>query len=257
MKKILTMGMIASSLLISQANADFLRVEMGAGAWDYKASGTMSYRDNARRAFGDYRSSEPSNNNMYVWMLIKHPVPLVPNLRVEYTKVRDSGSAFGRFEDFTTDGITVDAKYELKQYDIIPYYNILDNLMWTTIDLGIDIKIIDASYYAYNVKVGNNPIPTTYHDQDTVALPLAYARGRVEIPGTNIGLEADGKYVTYDGSTVYDLRAKVDYSFDFGVVEPGLEVGYRVQKFDLKTDDDKKQLNVDFSGFYAGLMLRF
>jgi hypothetical protein len=34
-------------------------------------------------------------------------------------------------------------------------------------------------------------------------------------------------------------------------------VGYRVQKFDLSSDDDKTKMNMKFAGFYAGLMLRF
>ena len=257
MKKILTAALVASSFMVSQASADFLRVEMGGGLWSYTPSGDATYTNTAINAYGEYKSAEKSEDNGYVWMLIKHPVPIIPNLRLEYSDVQDQGLAKGRFKDFDTLNATTTARYELKQYDIIPYYNILDNLMWTTIDLGIDLKVIDATYSADNVQVVGIPLPTQYNDQDTIALPLVYARARVEVPGTGLGLEADGKYITYDGSTVYDFRAKVDYTFDFNVVRPGVEVGYRVQKFDLSTDDDKTKMNVDFSGFYAGLMLRF
>jgi outer membrane protein len=86
---------------------------------------------------------------------------------------------------------------------------------------------------------------------------MVYGRARVEIPATGFGIEADAKYITYDGSTVYDVRAKVDYTFDFDVVQPGIEIGYRAQKFDIKSDDDKTKMNMDFVGVYAGLMLRF
>ena len=256
MKKILTMGLLTSSLLLSQLNADFVRVEMGGGVWDYKPSGTGSYSDSTG-ATGKYKSDEKKSSDAYVWMLIKHPVPLVPNLRLEYCDVKDEGLVNGRFKDFDTLGATTTAHYELKQYDIIPYYNLLDNLMWTTVDVGIDIKVVDASYTANGVEILSLGSVGDYHDTDTLVIPLAYARGRVEVPGTGLGLEADGKYVTYDGSTVYDFRAKVDYTFDFNVIQPGVELGYRVQKFDIKTDDDKTKMNIDFSGFYAGVMLRF
>ena len=54
------------------------------------------------------------------------------------------------------------------------------------------------------------------------------------------------------------MRAKVDYTFDFvPVVQPAIEVGYRVQKFDVTSDDDKTKMDMEFSGVYAGLMLRF
>ena len=125
--------------------------------------------------------------------------------------------------------------------------------MWLTVDLGVDIKIISVDY-----EVSSNGTFTGYEDTDTVAIPLAYLRTRVEIPATNIGLEADGKYITYDGSTVYDFRAKVDYTFDiFPVVQPAIELGYRAQK--IKIDDSSVDVksDVDFKGWYAGLMLRF
>ena len=257
MKKILTAAFVASSFMVSQASADFMRVEMGAGAWDYKPSGTASYTDYS--GTGTYKSDEKKSSDAYVWMLIKHPIPIVPNLRLEYCDVKDEGLVSGKFKDFEVpSGVThVNARFELKQYDIIPYYNLLDNLMWTTVDIGLDIKVIDSTFEADNVYVLGATIPSQYNDSDLIAIPLAYARARVEVPGTGLGLEADGKYVTYDGSTVYDFRAKVDYTFDFDVIQPGLEIGYRVQKFDIKTDDDKTKMNVDFSGFYAGLMLRF
>ena len=106
--------------------------------------------------------------------------------------------------------------------------------------------------------VSQNLAFTGYSDTTSLVLPLAYLRGRVEIPATNIGLEADGKYITYSGSTAYDIRAKVDYTLGFiPVVQPALEVGYRIQKFDLVSDDEKTKMNLDFAGVYAGFMLRF
>jgi outer membrane protein len=92
----------------------------------------------------------------------------------------------------------------------------------------------------------------------TFALPLLYARARVEIPSTDIGLEADIKYITTGDSTVYDARAKVDYTLDFvPVIQPALEVGYRAQKIDIDESGVDAKLDIEFSGFYAGLMLRF
>jgi outer membrane protein len=256
MKKALAVLLMATTLFLSSAEADFVRVEMGGGLWNYDSSGTATYQNGL--LYGQYTSKNTSQSDVYFWMLVKHPLPIVPNVRFEYTKVQDSGYAKGEFEDFSVVFGEATAHYEFKEYDIIPYYNLLDNLMWTTVDLGVDIKVIDASFYADNVKIHSLNLLGQYSKEETIALPLLYARARVEIPGTGLGLEADGKYITYSYSTVYDFRAKIDYTFDISpVVQPGVEVGYRVQKFDIKTDDKTTTMNVDFSGFYAGLMLRF
>lgn len=251
MKKVFY-SLTCTALLASSVMADFTRVEMGAGAWMQTPKGDAFYTDGG--ADGSYVSSEKDSTEPYVWILVKHPVPILPNLRVEYVSIEDSGIASGEFKDFDISPAPYTTlSYDMKQYDIIPYYNILDNTTWFTLDLGLDIKIVDASY---------NAAPTTgfagYNDSVTFAVPLLYVRTRAEIPSTDIGLEADIKYITTGDSTVYDVRAKVDYTFDFTpTVQPALEVGYRVQKIDIDESSVDAKLDIEFSGFYAGLMLRF
>lgn len=250
MKKVFY-SLTCTALLASGVMADFTRVEMGAGAWMQTPKGDVSYTENG--ADGGYISSEKDSTETYIWALIKHPVPILPNLRLEYVTLEDSGLATGEFEDFDIGAATTSLSYNMKQYDIIPYYNILDNTSWITLDLGLDIKIVDASYTA-----APSGAFTGYSDSVTFAVPLLYARTRVEIPSTAIGLEADVKYITTGDSTVYDVRAKVDYTFDFTpAVQPALEVGYRVQKMDIDESGVDAKLDIDFSGFYAGMMLRF
>lgn len=257
MKKILS-SMVCVATLATVASADFARVEMGVGAWGESPSGDMSYTESGTVG-GSYTSEEKADTNAYAWLLVKHPIPIIPNLRLEYSGVKDEGSLSGKFKDFTASGVTK-GSIEMTQYDVIPYYNILDNTFWMTVDVGLDIKIIETNYKADGVTLKGMSFTEDYEDKVTLTLPLAYLRARVEIPGTDIGLEADGKYLTYDGSTIYDARAKIDYTLDFiPIIQPGIELGYRVQKFDLKSEDgsNETKLNLDFSGVYAGLMLRF
>ncbi|OHE06768.1 MAG: hypothetical protein A2513_00250 [Sulfurimonas sp. RIFOXYD12_FULL_33_39] len=250
MKKILY-SLTCMSLLASCAMADFTRVEVGTGAWMQTPNGSATYTESG--ANGSYVSAKKDNTKPYIWAIIKHPLPALPNLRLEYVSIEDDGTATGRFKDFDIGAVTTSLSYDMKQYDIIPYYNILDNTGWITFDLGLDIKIVDASYTAAPL------VPFTgYSDSAVFPIPLLYARARVEIPSTEIGVEADIKYITTGDSTVYDVRAKVDYTFDFvSVVKPALEVGYRVQKLDIDESSVDAKLDIDFSGFYAGLMLRF
>jgi len=244
---------LAAILFLSNTlSADMTRVEMGVGVWTQDTQGTMSYTDSG--ATGKYKSNEKDYSQAYAWMLIKHPIPILPNLRLEYVTLDDEGEVSGKFKDFELPvGVTSTLTYDMKQYDIIPYYNILDNTAWTTLDVGLDLKVVDYSYTVSAV----SGLYSGYNDSDTVVLPLLYVRTRIEVPATDIALEADVKYIQYKDSKVYDVRAKIDYTLSFiPVIQPGLEIGYRVQKLDID-EDDKVKVDMEYSGIYAGLIVRF
>ena len=95
---------------------------------------------------------------------------------------------------------------------------------------------------------------------DGIALPMAYGRLRFEIPATDIGLEGDIKYTGYKNSKVYDYRIKADYSMDLSVIDLGIEAGYRFQRLNIDSGDFSSldtTGDIDISGFYAGVMVRF
>jgi outer membrane protein len=249
MKKIV-LGMACAAMLAATANADFLRAEMGAGAWMGTPSGGVVATGSTFT--GSDVAKEDSATNVYAWIMLKHFIPVVPNLRLEYVDVTSDGVATGTFKEFTAaDSATT---LDMKQIDVIPYYNLLDNTAWVTLDLGLDIKVLDVTYDVKNVA---GYTAANYNESQNVALPLGYVRGRVQVPGTGLGVEADVKYVSYSDTTVYDVRAKVDYTFDITpLIQPAIEVGYRMQKYEVEELSDVA-MNLDFSGVYAGIMLRF
>ncbi|WP_457749391.1 TIGR04219 family outer membrane beta-barrel protein [Sulfurimonas sp.] len=250
MKKILS-TLAMSTLLAVSLSADMTKIEMGIGAWGQTASGTANY-DAGLGVTGTNTFDETKDTSPYVWMLIKHPIPVLPNIRLEYVSIHATGKASGAWNGLVAPANT-NSVLDIKEYDIIPYYNLLDNTFWTTLDLGLDIKVMNLDY-----RIEPNGIFTGYEDTYTAAIPLVYARMRVEIPATNIGIEGDGKYITTGSSTIYDVRIKVDYTFDISpLVHPGLEVGYRTQKIKINENDLDVKTDMDFSGFYAGLMFRF
>ena len=248
MKKIASVVTIISSIAL---NADMIRVEGAIGGWNQKPSGNAYY--NAGNGItGTNKFDENKDTSIYAWILLKHPVPIVPNIRLEYVDIEATGQASGAWNGMDIPGSSK-SDFKAKEYDIVPYYNILDNTAWTTIDLGIDIKIIDADF-----KVEPKGIFKGYEDSTTVPIPLGYFRARVEIPTTNIGLESDIKYISISSSKIYDFRAKADYTFDLpSSIKPALEIGYRRQKIKIDEDDYDVKTDVDFSGIYGGLMFRF
>jgi len=250
MKKILS-TLACGLVLATTASADFARVEMGAGAWMQTPTGQIDYADSSSD-FADV-SKENSQAEGYAWLLIKHPIPVIPNLRLEYVSALNEGKYVIETGTPVT-GIATGASSELEmtQFDIIPYYNILDNTFWVTVDVGLDIKVIDISYSAAGVDV----LDALNVDITSIAMPLGYVRARVQAPATNFGFEADVKYFSYDSFTVSDIRVKADYTLDiFPVIQPAIEIGYRMQKFDL--EDSGFKVDTEYAGVYAGVMLRF
>ncbi|MCD6259805.1 MAG: TIGR04219 family outer membrane beta-barrel protein [Helicobacteraceae bacterium] len=248
MKKILT-GLACVASFSTFVSADFLRAEMGVGAWSATPKGQILGTTTGFN--GVDTAQEDAQTNVYAWALVKHFVPVVPNLRVEYVDITSEGKATGSLGGVSIPTST-NTQIDMTQVDLIPYYNILDNTFWITLDVGLDIKMVDVSYTVDPV-VGSDG----YSSSETLALPLGYVRGRLQVPTSGFGVEADIKYIEYDSNIVYDVRAKVDYTFDISpVIQPAVEVGYRMQKY--QTDETKDiALDLDYSGVYAGVALRF
>jgi outer membrane protein len=239
MKKLLA-TLACAAALTTTASADILRAEIGAGMWMPSATGNPN-KDLA--AAQEIKADEAENAQPYVWAFVKHPLPIVPNLRLEYVNVK-SGTV-------NASNISANVDVSYTQFDVIPYYNLLDNTFWITLDVGIDVKSITEK---------RDASPTDSYNIDeskAVVIPMGYVRGRVQVPVTGFGVEADVKYISFDDNTVYDARAKVDYTLNFiPVIQPAIEIGYRVQKFETKELLGQK-MSLDFAGVYAGVFVRF
>ena len=258
MNKLLSIAAI-SALLATAASADFLRVEGSIGAWQSDPTGTMKYGNLPAFDVVDTAGFEATTNT-YAWLYIKHPIPILPNFRFEYANPNFDATTKAElsYGDETFAAGASNA-LSLTQYDAVLYYNILDNTFWTTIDLGLDIKFIDGNYnISGNETVGGTNVSV---DEDfNVAMPLGYVRGRVQLPVTEIGIEAIVRGISYTGNTVVDAQIKVDYTMDFvPVIQPGIEIGYRHQQMTLDAGSIGIDANIDttFSGVYGGIMLRF
>lgn len=259
MKKMLT-TLSAITLLTTALSADFLRVEAGLGMWNQTNVGFVEVNDEEDDTSGKDTSDEKTIGNVYLWAFIKHPVPIVPNVRLEYSKVESEGHGEGKFKgvDASAASGNLPTNLEMTQIEVIPYYNVLDNTFWATLDLGIAVKFID--YSANGSISGSSALNTgieVYNESDSFIAPLPYLRVRGEIPLTDVGLEAIVKYGAYDGNTFSDINIKVDYNFDSIMLQPGIEIGYRQIIMDAKTDDNSVVIDLDFSGIYVGATVRF
>ncbi len=240
MKKIL----IVLSCLFISANADFLRVEGGVGIFKPSISGDVGYKNDSYDIENELGFSNDSK--AYAWFMFKHFIPIVPNLRLEYAHFGSSGKTkkdimWGDKKQ----NVSASSDFDLTQVDFILYYNLLDDTFLATVDLGLDIRLLKG-----DLTIGDEKA-----DID-LALPLPYVRARVNLPFSNLGLEASAAYIKYDGSSVSDINLKVDYAFDLIALDVGVEAGYKMQKNTFDTDSDLDG-NVDFKGFFTGLIVKF
>ncbi len=252
MSKVLS-GLLLVGILGASAQADILRVEMGAGVWNNEFSGTVTSTTLPDPITADVLGYDKESKG-YAWLNIKHPVPVLPNLRLEYAAVDFSGTSTASFT-YKGDTYAVNTKSDLTldQIDVIMYYNILDNTAWTTLDIGLDVKVVDLAFNASSL--GN-----TIAEDETLPLPMAYGRLRFEIPGVDLGIEGNAKYTAYKNSKVTDYAIKADYTLvDVLPVDVGLEVGYRFQQFDIDGTDFSTETTADFEidGVFAGATIKF
>ncbi|KZY34051.1 hypothetical protein A3752_16275 [Oleiphilus sp. HI0081] len=177
----------------------------------------------------------------------EHPVPLIPNIKVRLTSLdqTESGEIDEAGDGFAGVEGPVTTNLDLTHYDVIAYYEILDN--WVSVDVGLDIKVFDGQL---NVE-GDTESSTSTIDN---FLPLPYAKAEVELPFTGMAVGAELSGISYSGNGIYDARARIRQNISLAFVE----LGYRTMA--IKIDDIGSadiEVDVDFSGVYLSTGLDF
>lgn len=243
MKKLTLAATLA--LLSPLAVADtILGVYAGAGQWQAEYSGDAGDPNIDVGALG----LEESDNNFY-YIALEHPVPLIPNIKVQ--KVDISSQQTARItQTFTLDdetffeGTEVTSDFDLSHIDLTLYYEILDN--WVNLDLGVNVRKFDG-YVSAESAFGNESVKL---DE---AVPMFYVKAQFDLPLTGFSAGLEGNIISYDDNRLTDYSARVHYMFD-SVMDLGLEVGYR--EMSLKIDEDVTA-DVQLKGPYAAVVFHF
>ncbi len=199
----------AAMILGFGVEADYL-APAATGNFDYKGANTVF--DGA------------TQSGYQLGAYLEHPVPLVPNIRLDYTS------------DLTFSGLGSDVS--LKQMDVTPYYEILDNIV--DLDIGITAKTISG-------KIKNT-------DQSfNAVIPMGYVAAAVMLPGTGLSVDGSVKYISFSGDSLTDARVKASWD-----IVAGLQVhaGYRYESLQLDKRFDITT-NATFKGPFVGLGYKF
>jgi len=251
--------LVVNILTLSAAT---LNMSTGGGVWNVASEGSIVETVNQTLSIHDQLYGE--QNSGYLFAELRHPLPILPNIRLEYSAPQSSGEGktvalstpfLGSTTLSTTD---VSSDLSMEQYDVVMFYRLLENMMWMSLDVGLDLKYVVSEYKVDAISVDESSGSLT---------PLLYVRGRVDIPHTDLGIETDVRYITDGSSTLSDIKIKVDYTMTFiPVVHPAVEIGYRVETFDIDGEESNiigpiisgdTDVDLTFSGLYGGVSLAF
>ncbi len=224
-----------SLLLASQVHADTIfGIYAGAGSWQSDYSGNVdkpTANDFNKLSFDD-------NNNTFYYVALEHPIPLIPNIKLQQNDI--SSQQVGTVSGESATQITTD--FDLTYTDATLYYEFLDN--WLNLDLGLTLRKYSGELQPDN---GENT------DVD-VTLPLVYARFQFDLPFTGFSAGVEANAVKYKDNSVSDYSAKVSYTFD-SIMDLGIEVGYKTAS--IQIDEDDINTDIRLKGPYAAAVFHF
>ncbi len=240
-KLMMVMGasMLAAAPVVS---ADILGVGATVGYWDADYSGEASKGNDRVDLERDLNLSNDSNANLTAYF--EHPVPVLPNVRLAYTRTKQSGN--GQLNT-GYDGVSgaVRSELELEQLDVTLYYEILDN--WVNLDLGLTVRDFSGELLVQN----RNDTSQFSETKADAVLPLVYAAARFDLPFTGVSVGGDANAIAYDGDSVYDFNVYGQY--EMSLLQ--LRAGYRQISLDYEDGDDN--LDIELSGPFVSAGLRF
>ena len=252
MKKLALSIGITSLLSCACAQADtLLGLYAGAQAWNMETIGGFS--DDGTNL--QFNFADKTQGSFYV--AFEHPVPLIPNLKIQRTGMDTNGKVslttsytFG--DELFTANSTVLTDVKLTSTDAILYYELFDNDL-ISFDVGINAKYLDGELFV----VDSEDPSTSGREEFSGVVPMVYSRVAVGIPTTGFGFYVEGSFLSFDDQTLTDYQAAMTYSLmENFAVDMTFQLGYRAVEVDLE-DLDGIYSNLEFKGAFAGLEVHF
>ncbi|GEA13738.1 TIGR04219 family outer membrane beta-barrel protein [Alteromonas sp. KUL49] len=251
MKRNILAVVIGASLASGAAQADTIAgLYVGAQGWDSGVSG--GFADTSTTS--DFSFDDKTNSAIYV--ALEHPVPFVPNVKVNYTTMDTTGDTvletnFTFNDQLFTASSTVNNDIELTSTDLILYYELFDNDL-ISFDLGINGKYIDGTLF-----VEDSASATSASADFSGVIPMVYSKVQLGLPFTGLAVYAEGSYLSFDDHEVSDYQVAATYSFiESLAIDMTLQLGYRNVTVDIEDLDDI-YTNLTFDGVFAGLEVHF
>jgi outer membrane protein len=226
----------------SLAVADVIGAGASVSYWDSNLSGDAGKKSDLVDLENDLDLSGDGNANLEAY--VEHPVPVLPNVRVNYTTIEQSGSGeiSTQFDLVSGD---VDSDLDLTQFDITLYYEILDN--WANVDVGLTARDLDGELVVRE-KTGTLQVSRT---EISGVVPMGYLALRADLPFTGVSVGGQLNIISFDGDSISDVNVYGQY--EIAVLR--LQAGYRQISMDYEDSDNR--LDVTLKGPFASVGLTF
>lgn len=238
----------AMALTAPLASADVVGLGANVSYWDSDLSGKAASNGDVVDVENDLDLSSDSNANLSAY--VEHPVPLLPNVRLNYTSIEQSGRGelganFDNIPVVIGSTTEVDSDLDVDQLDLTLYYEVLDN--WVNLDLGLTVRDFSGELTVREVN-GGNAVSETEID---AVFPMGYLAARFDLPFTGVSVGGEANLISFEGDSIYDYNAYGQYE----IAMLQLRAGYR--EISIDADDGDDELDVDLGGPFVSAGVRF
>jgi len=250
-KTALSLGVIFLGASFTSQADTLLGLYAGAQGWNMQTSGGFS----SDGTNADFNFEDQTNTNLYV--AFEHPLPLIPNIKVQRTIMDTLGettlnSQYTFGDEIYAENTDVITDVQLTATDFILYYELFDNGL-ISFDVGINAKLLDGELLVTQKDDPSNSSREAFSGP----VPMVYSRLAIGVPFTGFGAFVEGSFLSIDDHTLSDYQAALTYSLMENLaLDVTFQVGYRAVELELD-DLDNIYSNLEFKGVYAGLEVHF
>jgi len=257
--------------LVCIASADFLSLSAGVGLEQQDIDGyvkiknTINYFDNSSaERDGNVNTGNfglKDKTNPYLWAKFIYPIPILPNIKVQYTKYHSTGHSnyiAGNVEIFGDVSIptaitNADTKMDINSYDLTLFYEFKP--IFADIEFGFGIDYWKGHTKIYGTEKATGKTKTWVDDDWSVILPYLY--GSVEsMELFGFSVLGNIKWAKLGDNHHYDYVGAIKYTIDiFGPINPFIKVGYRYKEaYGVDGDNETK---LKYTGIFAEVGAKF
>jgi len=252
------------------ASADFLSVSAGVGGWSEDIDGYVKL-GNTKNYFDKKSAQTDGNPNTgdfglktktrpYFWIKLIHPLPVIPNVKFQYTRYDSTGHSnyiAGNVKVFDirintalTDATTTQT---IDSYDVTLFYEFKP--VFADIEVGAGADYWKGHTKIYGTDTTTHISKTWVDNSWTTVLPYVY--GHIETMSLfGFSILGNVKWAKAGDNHHYDYVGAIKYTFDApGPVNPFIKVGYRYK--DAQGKDGDNITNIKYKGAFAEIGAKF
>ncbi|WP_416399294.1 TIGR04219 family outer membrane beta-barrel protein [Allohahella sp. A8] len=238
--------LLAAAVLASPAQADLLGLSLGASTWYTGITGDIS------SGGGDFQLEDElgfdDGFNFSAFAMFENPIPLIPNVRVQYSAVDQDGTGTVTAKFF--DGVAINGRtsnsLQLNQADAIVFWELLDTVVH--IDFGLQAKFVDGKITIREKDGTANRV----EEEFKAVIPMLYGGAGLNLPLTGLSAYASVAGIGYSGNSIVDANLALNYELNMVDVT----VGWR--ELQIKLDDvDNVDADMTLGGPFLGVGLSF